>query len=308
MSSLRATESPEPAAVSKRVSILTLYQLAQDKSWQVRALPDWPGESARRGFPVAAEANPFAGYAEYERLPRAQRIDFAWQLHAQDITDILWGEQAALTLSAQLLAAADDEASRLFLASQVNDEARHVEFFSRYLKQTVGLTRPPGAALRSYTTAAIATESQRDKLIACQLVLENLALVKFTALRRATHIPLLSQALTRISQDESRHLRFGTEGLRLWFASLSGVRRQCQLERLRASLLSLADQSTACLEVGRHCGFDTQRLRQHLRLRRVRDRRSNRQLRRRLTHSLGPELASELTLSLGEVDGDVGRH
>lgn len=184
----------------------SLYAIAQRKHWSVDSALDWTAQDWRSDFPCLATGNPFAGFAPYEALPRLQRIGLAWAQHGGDISDILMGEWAALTLAAQLLIACDDPARRLFFSAQVADEARHATFFERYLTVVVG-DRPGGSEpLKQLVGRAIRSPSLWRKQLVCQGIIEPLALAQFRHLRAVTRVPLLRAALTLILADEARHL------------------------------------------------------------------------------------------------------
>ncbi|MDQ3646085.1 MAG: ribonucleotide-diphosphate reductase subunit beta, partial [Actinomycetota bacterium] len=57
------------------------------------------------------------------------------------------GEQAVTDTLSPLVHAAPDEASRIFLSTQLADEARHTVFFSRFFEEVCGVSGGLSAAL-----------------------------------------------------------------------------------------------------------------------------------------------------------------
>ncbi|MFM1897593.1 MAG: hypothetical protein RLZZ385_2667 [Pseudomonadota bacterium] len=254
-------------------AIAGLYAAAKRKTWNVDTSLDWSARVLHQDFPVAPQLNPFAGLPAYEALPREHRVRIAWRLHAAEINDLLRGESAALTLCAQLLSLTDDMAQRLFLSAQVSDEARHVEFFSRYQDRVVGFrANPPSGptpSLEQLLVRAIGSRSPLRKLLVCQVIIESLALTRFRLLRRLARVPVLVQALGLIAADEARHVRFGTVCLGSDGIRLSRRQRRAAAAFVHRAVARLAADLDIPLGIGREQGFDDLGLLQHLRRNRV---------------------------------------
>src|SRR5690606_23219386 len=134
---------PDPAS-KEEDKARSLYELAKEKAWNANRGIPWRSPLLEDVFPTAAENNPLIGFPPYDALDRQEQLRIAWWQHELEISEILHGEQGALLISAQLLSCVPTVAARLFMSSQVSDEARHVEFFSRYLREVIGSTQPPG--------------------------------------------------------------------------------------------------------------------------------------------------------------------
>ncbi|MEX2130944.1 MAG: ferritin-like domain-containing protein [Pseudohongiellaceae bacterium] len=263
-----------------------LYQLAKLKAWNVETALDWPNLVVRQDFPFTREGNLFAGYAEYEALGRSQQIELAWLQHSQDIGDILYGERTALVLTAQILSALNDSGDQLFLASQVLDEARHIEFFSRYQSAISRHSFPPARELVNFFTAVAAVNDADAKLLACQAVLEPLAMVRFRRLRCHSRVPLLRKALGYIARDEARHTAFGTHYLACRFQQLNVSERQVKMQEFYRLARQLGDNPARYLNIAARFGFDLHQLLAHLRSRRSIDRSGRQQLQHQMQMSL----------------------
>lgn len=138
----------------------------------------------------------------------------------------LKGEKIALECSAFLCAHAPDENTRAFLATQVADEARHVEVFSKRLYR-MGFTDLE-ATMKKYVGERMYEfhEHMRERVcesrdfvggvVGQNLALEGLALgfFEFYAFLLRDLDPGTSQILDTVLQDERRHVGFGLVQLR----------------------------------------------------------------------------------------------
>jgi 1,2-phenylacetyl-CoA epoxidase catalytic subunit len=133
----------------------------------------------------------------------------------------LAGERVAFECSAALCAFAPDDNARMFLATQVIDEARHVEVFSHRLK-TLGC-EDMQATMRKYVNPrmfafhdhmrarVVETRDFVGGVIGQNLALEGLALgfFEFNAALLQSIDPGTSEILKTVLLDERRHVGFG---------------------------------------------------------------------------------------------------
>ncbi|MDP2314728.1 MAG: ferritin-like domain-containing protein [Pseudomonadota bacterium] len=133
----------------------------------------------------------------------------AWAL-----SQFLHGEQGALYAAAQVTEAVEFYDGKLYGATQVMDEARHVETFSRYLQTKVGKLYPVQDNL--YTIIdALMTDGRWDiKFLGMQIMIEGLALGAFGIMYRRTNEPLIREILKNVIRDEARHVHYGVVALR----------------------------------------------------------------------------------------------
>lgn len=74
---------------------------------------------------------------------------FRWEYQAWMVNQFLHGEQGALVTTARLVETVPDMESKVYAASQVADEARHVEAYARYIDTKLGVTYPINPGLRA---------------------------------------------------------------------------------------------------------------------------------------------------------------
>lgn len=138
----------------------------------------------------------------------------------------LAGERIAFECSAALCAFAPDDNARMFLATQVIDEARHVEVFTHRLK-SLGKDDVDGAMQRYVNPRMFAFHrAMRERVIETRdfvggvvgqnLALEGLALgfFEFNAALLEDVDPGTSQVLKTVLLDERRHVGFGLMRMR----------------------------------------------------------------------------------------------
>src|SRR6185312_13851265 len=85
--------------------------------------------------------------AATEHLDERQKIRLANQIQRWNLSNILHGEQGALSLSASLCDILLDPGAQEYAANQAREEARHVAAFGRYIKTRWGEPYPVGPVL-----------------------------------------------------------------------------------------------------------------------------------------------------------------
>lgn len=151
------------------------------------------------------------------RLNEREQRRLVNDLGAWSLAQFLHGEQGALYAAAQVTEAVRVMDGKFYGATQVMDEARHVEVFSRYLDQKVGKLYEVNDNLFTIIDALM-TDSRWDmKFLGMQIMIEGLALGAFGTLHTLTKEPLLKELLARVIQDEARHVHFGVVALREHF-------------------------------------------------------------------------------------------
>jgi len=267
-------------------SICRLYELAKSRAWN--ASTDIPKENFCREthFPCSRQSNPLSEFPAYEALSNTEQRQLSWWQHGLEISEILHGEQGALLLASQLLTGLPGHEEKLFLSSQVADEARHVEFFSRYLSETVGAIYPPSKELRNLLTSTLEDTRWEMKLIICQVLIESLAMARFQELRRNVRAPLLQFGIDYILRDEARHVRFGTEYLQQQAASLDPESREERCRCVIDAAISLAGSLNIYTRIAERMAWDPHALRQHLRIFRAQHPEMNRERFRQLVLNL----------------------
>ncbi len=151
-----------------------------------------------------------AGY----RLSDKEENQLTYSLVAWTLSQFLHGEQGALFAAAQVTEAVQFFDGKLYGSTQVMDEGRHVEVFSRYLNEKLGKLYQINDNL-FVIIDALMTDSRWDmKFLGMQIMIEGLALGAFGSLYKLTKEPLLKALLRNVIQDEARHVHYGVLALR----------------------------------------------------------------------------------------------
>jgi ribonucleotide reductase beta subunit family protein with ferritin-like domain len=137
------------------------------------------------------------------------------------------GEQGALLATAQIVDATPSFDAKLYGASQVMDEARHVEVYARYLKEKLTRQYPCNRHLKTLLDQ-ILTDSRWDmKYLGMQIMVEGLAMAAFGYMHAMCQEPLLTDLTHYVMRDEARHVAFGVLALQDYYGDLTArVRRE----------------------------------------------------------------------------------
>ncbi|WP_419998130.1 diiron oxygenase [Streptomyces boninensis] len=156
-------------------------------------------------------------------VPRELLTDFRWEYQAWMCSQFLHGEQGALVTTARLVETVPDIDAKTYAASQVADEARHVEAFAKYIDEKLGVTYPINPGLKTLLRDLL-SESRWDIVyLGMQVVVEGLAI---TALRLASSSfgdPIVRQITRLVSQDEARHIAFGVTALNGMYSDVTSA-------------------------------------------------------------------------------------
>ena len=98
---------------------------------------------------------------------------------------------------------------KYFMDTQVTDEARHTEFFQRYLGERVGKIYEQASAGKELFDYILSDPRWYIKTIGLQLVGETFAVALFKMLSETAKDELLRYGCKLILRDEARHMGFG---------------------------------------------------------------------------------------------------
>jgi hypothetical protein len=142
-------------------------------------------------------------------LDERTKIRLANQIQRWTLSNILHGEQGALSLSASLCDILLDPGAQEYAANQAREEARHVAAFGRYIAVRWGEPYPVGPVLGDFLKDIVLSPVVYKKLIGMQMLLEGLAMGAFANLHAHARDPLLKRLVQLVMTDEAFHHRFG---------------------------------------------------------------------------------------------------
>src|SRR5213078_5025640 len=173
-------------------------------------------------------------------------------------SQFLHGEQGALICASKIVPAVPDVDCKFYAATQVMDEARHVETYSRYLREKTQLAYPVNPHLKSLLQDVVA-DSRWDMIcLGMQVMIEGLALAAFALIRDFSEEPLAKAVNTYVMQDEARHVAFGRLSLRDYYPQLTQAERDEREEFVVEASYLMRDRLRGT-EVWEHLGYDVER-------------------------------------------------
>jgi hypothetical protein len=153
-----------------------------------------------------------------ERLDAQQKIGLANDVTHWSLSNLLHGEQGALSLSASLCHVLVDPGAQEYAANQAREEARHVTAFTRYIDKRWGAPLPAGQTIASVLADLVSTPEVYKKIVGMQMLVEGLAMGAFATFNAKTNDPVLRRLVQLVMSDEAFHHRFG----RLWASKTIG--------------------------------------------------------------------------------------
>src|SRR6185436_18753306 len=99
--------------------------------------------------------------------------------------------------------------AKFYAASQVVDEARHVEVISKFLQRKIGTIYPISGTLKVLLDTLLQAPTWKTKTLGMQCLFEGMAVGIFDLIQKGSTNPLLSDVIRRVKQDEARHAAFG---------------------------------------------------------------------------------------------------
>ena len=194
-----------------------LYQRAKQGQWDADMLP-WQISVDPENHEVPLIPEDFIGWDDLHtagiHLSEKEKQRLLYSITAWMLSQFLHGEQGALFAAAQVTEAVQFFDGKLYGATQVMDEGRHVEVFHRYLTQKLGKLYQVNDNLFVIIDALMADSRWDLKFLGMQIMVEGLALGAFGVVYKLTKEPLLKQLLKMVIQDEARHVHYGVLALR----------------------------------------------------------------------------------------------
>jgi len=142
-------------------------------------------------------------------IQKLRHEGITWQL-----CQFLHGEQGALLAAAQIVDSVPWYEAKQYAATQVVDEARHVEVYRQFVQEKLEHEYPVNENLKKLLDQ-ILTDSRWDmKFLGMQIIVEGLALAAFGVIRDTATNPLLRDLTAAVMEDEARHVAFGVLSLR----------------------------------------------------------------------------------------------
>jgi hypothetical protein len=218
-----------------RPALNKLYEKAKRNQWNGETDLPWDTEVDQEKVVIAnAEASQgmtgVGGAAgmdltgtPFEKWTDAQWIDMGVQSQNWTLSQFMHGEQGALLCTAKIVETVPWIDAKYYAATQVMDEARHVEVFAKYLDTKLSGHYPINAHLKLLLDDIVNDSRWDMTYLGMQIMVEGLALAAFGFIHQLTTEPLLKQLLRYVMADEARHVAFGVLSLKEYYEGLSNA-------------------------------------------------------------------------------------
>ncbi|MDE0613758.1 MAG: ferritin-like domain-containing protein [bacterium] len=216
-------------AKGARPQLERLYEKAKTSQWNAQTDLDWSIEvDPYEAFSVFSESNftPEFEPDKSRRLPtdnwgEAEWREFSLESFKWRMSQFLHGEQGALLCTAKIVETVPWIDAKYYAATQVVDEARHVEVFGQYIETKLGDSYPINVHLKMLLDDIINDSRWDMTYLGMQIMVEGLALAAFGFMYQLTPEPLLKQLLRYVMADEARHVAFGVLSLQEFYSELT---------------------------------------------------------------------------------------
>lgn len=198
-----------------------LYSMAKEGQWNAETLIDWSIDVDGEKPFMPIEQSALYGTPHWDRLTKTERARLNHEFMGWTLSQFLHGEQGALLASAQLVDAIPNIDAKLYAATQVMDEARHVEVYDRYLHTKLEIVYPVNPELKTLLDQILSDSRWDMKYLGMQILVEGMALAAFQVMRDNVQEPLIADITRMVMKDEARHVAFGVLSLKDYYAELT---------------------------------------------------------------------------------------
>src|SRR5213595_4121927 len=209
-----------------RAGLLQLYSKGKQQQWDAADRIDWSLDlDPENPMELDDRVVPIFGSHVWERMTEKERRQLRHHQQGSQISQFMHGEQGALIATAKIVQTVPDLDSKFYAATQVMDEACHVEAYSRLLHDKFELAYPITHGLKSLLESGLSDSRWDMTYLTMQILIEGLALAAFQRIRDQSKNPLAAAVNAYVMQDEARHVAFGRLALRDYYPQLTQAER-----------------------------------------------------------------------------------
>ena len=244
-----------------------LYEKAKTSQWNGQTDLDWSIEVDPEALASAGARDPLevSYFADNPESPIRNFNEKEWsQLGMESfnwsLSQFMHGEQGALLCTAKIVESVPWIDAKYYAATQVVDEARHVEVFAQHLDSKLGGIGYPVNHHLGLLLDDILNDSRWDiTYLGMQIMVEGLALAAFGFMHQTTEEPLLKKLLRYVMSDEARHVAFGVLSLKEVYEDMTQAELRERQEFAFEAALRMRDRFMR-QEVWHRMGVDTEEM------------------------------------------------
>jgi hypothetical protein len=236
----------------ERPALNKLYEKAKVGQWNGETDLDWSIDVDLEQMTSEMSTNDYRSrtvrrLGDVPGSPVASWGDKEWTAYSFEtfnhrMSQFLHGEQGALICTAKIVETVPWIDAKYYAATQVMDEARHVEVFAKYLDLKMEGHYPINAHLQMLLDDILQDSRWDMTYLGMQIMVEGLALAAFGTMHQVTSEPLLKNLLRYVMSDEARHVAFGVLSLQEYYQELSGAEIRDRQEFAFEAALRMRDR------------------------------------------------------------------
>ncbi len=213
-----------------RPALTKLYEKAKSSQWNGETDLPWDTPVDQEEFAEAMGIPDKETLAMFgidisgtslDKWSRKEWLEMVIEQQNWSLSQFMHGEQGALVCTAKIVETVPWIDAKYYAATQVMDEARHVEVFAKYLDEKLSGHYPINTHLRMLLDDIINDSRWDMTYLGMQIMVEGLALAAFGMAHATTPDPLLKQLLRYVMSDEARHVAFGVLSLKEHYQGLT---------------------------------------------------------------------------------------
>jgi len=243
--------------------LLELYEKGKQQQWDASTRLDWSLElNPDNPMELKDEAISIYGTEYWNKMNEKERAWLRLHLQANSISQFMHGEQGALIATAKIVGTVPDMNAKFYAATQVMDEARHVESYKRLIHEKFKSAYPITKSLQTLLEQTLTDRRWDMTYLGMQVLIEGLALAAFQRIRDSAKNNLAASVNAYVMQDEARHVTFGRMALREYYPQLSDAERAQREDFTVEALYFMRDRFNQA-EVWERSGLPVDKLTEH---------------------------------------------
>ena len=224
----------------ERPALNRLYEKSKTSMWNGETDLDWSIEvdqekviadnAAQGGGSLGVGPEMDLAGTPFEKWGEKEWMQVGIESQNWMLSQFMHGEQGALICTAKIVETVPWIDAKYYAATQVMDEARHVEVFAKYLDTKLSGHYPLNAHLGLLLDDIIEDSRWDMTYLGMKIMVEGLALAAFGFIHQMTTEPLLKKLLRYVMSDEARHVAFGVLSLKEYYEELSDAEMKVRQE------------------------------------------------------------------------------